>query len=88
MSRKNIYIFSLLAAFTVLMAIILYISPRAKASPEIVIYDVHPDSARIIKDDGSVEFSDHLYLMNVTDHPCDLTGMYLSDDPKIGRAHV
>ncbi len=82
MSKKNLYIFTLLAAFTALMAVILYISPRAKAAPEVIIYDVRPDSARIIKDDGSIEFSDHLSLMNVTDHPYDLTGLYLSDDPQ------
>lgn len=82
MSKKNLYIFTLLAAFTALMAVILYISPRAKAAPEVIIYDVRPDSARIIKDDGSIEFSDHLSLLNVTDHPYDLTGLYLSDDPQ------
>ncbi|MCR5302441.1 MAG: CotH kinase family protein [Lachnospiraceae bacterium] len=82
MSKRNLYIFSILTAFTAVLAGILYFSPRTTAPKEVIICDVRPDSARIIKDDGSIEFSDHLYLKNVTDHPYDLTGLYLSDSPR------
>lgn len=66
-------------AFSAILAGLLYMGPRVKAEPELVIYDVHPNSPRIVKDDGSIEHADYVRIRNMTNHPCDLTGMYLSD---------
>lgn len=64
---------------TAFLAVILYFAPHAKAMPELIIYDVHPESPRIVKDDGTIEFADYVRIRNVTDHPYDLTGLFLSD---------
>ena len=44
-----------------------------------MIADVRPNSPRIVKDDGTIEFADNLKIRNLTDHPYDLTGLFLSD---------
>ena len=64
---------------TAFLAGILYFAPHVKAMPELIIYDVHPESPRIVKDDGTIEFSDYVMIRNLTDQPYDLTGLFLSD---------
>ena len=64
---------------TAFLTVILYFAPHVKAMPELIIYDVHPESPRIVKDDGTIEFSDYVMIRNLTDQPYDLTGLFLSD---------
>lgn len=61
------------------LALLLYLAPHTKALPELVIYDIHPEGPRIVKDDGTIEFSDYVRIRNLTDHTYDLTGLFLSD---------
>ena len=68
--------------FTACLTILVYFAPHVKTPHELVIYDVHPDSPRIIKDDGTIEFADYVRIRNMTDHPYDLTGLFLSDSAK------
>ena len=81
-SRKKIIKFAILGLFTAFLAVILYIGPNVKLPKGLIIYDVHTNSPRIIKEDGSIEFSDYVRIRNMTDHPYDLTGYFLSDSSK------
>lgn len=81
-SRKKIIKFAILGVFTAFLAVILYIGPHVKLPKELIIYDVHTNSPRIVKDDGAIEFSDYVRIRNMTDHPYDLTGYFLSDSSK------
>lgn len=77
--RKRLIICCILGILTAVLAVVLYFAPHAKAMPELIIYDVHPESPRIVKDDGTIEFADYVRIRNLTDHPYDLTGLFLSD---------
>lgn len=69
------------AIFTAALAILLYFAPHVKAPKELVICDVHGDSPRIVRDDGSIVHADHVRIRNMTDHIYDLAGLFLSDSP-------
>lgn len=71
-----------ISLFTLLLAWVICVAPTAKVQSELIIYDVHTDSPRIVKDDGSIEFADYVRIKNMTDHSYDLTGLFLSDDRK------
>ncbi len=77
--RKHFLVYTIIIAFSAVLAGVLYLGPRVKAEPSLIIFDVHANSPRIVKDDGSIEFSDYVRIRNMTDQPYDLTGLYLSD---------
>lgn len=72
--------YTFLIIFTGLMACLLLIAPKSQSPKELVIFDVHSDSPRIVKEDGSIEISDYVRIRNLSDHPYDLAGLFLSDD--------
>ncbi|MBR4575125.1 MAG: CotH kinase family protein [Lachnospiraceae bacterium] len=76
---KTYYVCFILAVLTLVVTAIVYVAPHAKSPKELVIADVRPNSPRIVKDDGTIEFADNLKIRNLTDHPYDLTGLFLSD---------
>ena len=71
-----------ISLFSLLLVGATCIAPADKAKGELVIYDVHADSPRIVKEDGTIEFADYVRIKNLTDHPYDLSGLYLSDNRK------
>ncbi len=77
--RKNIFRYALLTGLTLVLVLLAAAAPRARQKSSLIIYDVHPDSPRIIKDDGTIEIADYVRIKNVSDQPCDLTGLFLSD---------
>ena len=77
--RKQLLKYTIVFACSAILAGFLYIAPRVKAEPALVIYDVHADSPRIVKDDGTIEHSDYVRIRNMTEAPYDLTGLFLSD---------
>ena len=81
--RKSLLIIMILGSSSLLLMGLLFIAPGEKETPgpypELIIYDVHPDCPRIIKDDGSIAIADYLRIRNMSDKPCDLSGLYLSD---------
>ncbi len=79
---KNLYKLVILAAFTAALTVILALAPRGKEPKPLVIYDVHTDNPRIVKDDNTIEFADYVRIRNNTDTPYDLTGLFLSDSRK------
>ena len=79
---RNRLKYTILVLFTAALAVLVYVAPHVKSEEELIIYDVHADSPRIVKDDGSIEFSDYLRIRNTTGHAYDLTGLFLSDSSK------
>jgi len=79
---KNLTAYLLFIVFSAVLAVLFGISPKSQAASELIIYDVHPESPRIVKDDGSIEFADYVRIRNMSDHPYDLTGLFLSDSSK------
>ena len=79
---KNRFSAGILGALTVLMAALFFIGPGVKEQKPLIVYDVHADSPRIVKDDGSIEFADYVRIKNVTPASFDLTGLFLSDSTK------
>lgn len=77
--RKKRTFYAILGIMSAFLALLLYLAPHTKALPELVIYDIHPEGPRIVKDDGTIEFSDYVRIRNLTDHTYDLTGLFLSD---------
>ena len=56
--------------------------PRSKevgGLGKLILYDVRPDSPRVVKEDGSIELADYVHIRNMTDQAFDLTGFWLSD---------
>jgi len=80
--KKAPLITALLGTLTIILAAFIWMGPRVKAQSELVIYDVHTNSPRIVKDDGSIEYADYVRIRNMTAGPRDLTGLYLSDSRK------
>lgn len=76
---KRQYIYIILTIFTLILTAITYMAPHAMTPRELAITNVQPNSPRIVKDDGSIEFADNLRIRNMTDHPYDLKGLFLSD---------
>lgn len=74
--------YSVLVIFFGLLLCLLYISPESKSPHDLIIYDVHGDSPRIVMDDESIEMADYVRIRNMTDHSYDLSGLYLSDSEK------
>ena len=81
-NRKNLYVYTVMIALSAIVAMILLVAPRTREPKQLVIYDVHADSPRIVKDDGTIEYADYVRIRNLSDQPYDLTGLYLSDSPK------
>ncbi len=79
-ARKNLGIIIIMALASALLTCVFLIGPHSLGAKELIIYDVHCNGPRIVKDDGSIEFADHLYVKNMTDHVYDLTGLWLSDE--------
>lgn len=77
--RKKSFTYIIPAVFTLALTAIVYIAPHAKVPKELVITDIQPNSPRIVKNDGTIEYADNLRIRNMTDHPYDLTGLFLSD---------
>ncbi len=73
------FTYLILLLFTLVLTALVYIAPRGRTPKELLIIDVQPNSPRIVKDDGSIEFADNLRIKNLTDHPYDLTGLFLAD---------
>ncbi|MCR5592021.1 MAG: CotH kinase family protein [Lachnospiraceae bacterium] len=74
----------IVGACTLFLLLLLLFAPRAKADSGLVIYDVRSDSPRIVKDDGSIEFSDYVRIKNVNESEYDLSGLFLSDSRRGG----
>lgn len=79
-ARKNLVFIVTLGLSSLLLAAVILAGPRIKREKDLVIYDVHTNSPRIVKDDGTIDFADYFYIRNQTDHAYDLTGLFLSDD--------
>ncbi len=76
---KNTYKYCILSVFSLALALLLFAAPTVKAESGLVIYDVRADSPRIVKDDGTIEFSDCVRIKNTNETPYDLSGLFLSD---------
>lgn len=79
------YSFIILSLMSATILFVLGTGPRSREASglgELILYDVRPDSPRVVKDDGSIEFADYVHIRNTSDHPYDLTGFWLSDDRK------
>ncbi len=81
-TRNNLFIYSIISILSAFLLILFFVAPKVKPDKDLVIYDVHADSPRIVKEDGSIEFSDYVRIRNMTDHLYDLTGLFLSDSRK------
>ena len=77
--KKRLFTFAIIFSFSLVLVILLGFAPAKKRESELIIYDVHPDSPRIVKDDGSIEFADYVRIKNLSDQPRDLTGLFLTD---------
>ena len=77
--RRNVLLYTLLISLYAFLVLLFLIGPKEKSEKELIIYDVHDNSPRIVKDDGSIEFADYVRIRNMTDQPYDLSGLYLSD---------
>ncbi|MBQ7581844.1 MAG: CotH kinase family protein [Lachnospiraceae bacterium] len=82
MTRKKLVFVLTMALSSLLLASVLLAGPLSLPPKELILYDVHCNSPRIVKDDGSIEFADYLYIKNMTDHAYDLTGLFLSDEAR------
>ncbi len=79
-ARKNLVFIMTMALPSLLLAGLILAGPHIKRQKDLVIYDVHTNSPRIVKDDGTIDFADYFYIRNQTDHAYDLIGLFLSDD--------
>jgi len=52
---RNRLKYTILVLFTTALAVLVYVAPHVKSEEELIIYDVHADSPRIVKDDGSID---------------------------------
>lgn len=82
MNNKKLLTYTILIILSGILVCLLAIGPHEKEPPELIIYDVHPESPRIVKDDGTIEFSDYVRIKNLTDHSYDLSDLGLSDTKK------
>ena len=82
MRHKTLLKFTIIGLLTLVLMYLVYVAPHVRTPEELVIYDVHGDSPRIVKDDGTIEYADYVRIRNMTDHPYDLTGLFLSDSSK------
>ena len=79
MSKPGYILIIVISLFSLLFAGIICAAPTAKAQSDLIIYNVHTNSPRIVKDDGSIEFADYVCIRNISDHTYDLAGLFLSD---------